>query len=314
MMVCWRPFGNECWGDTVKRIVITGATGFIGVHLIHTWLREEAEIYAVIRSNSKNADLIPVSARVHVVACEMSDYEQLSELIPDADFFYHLAWEGARAPLRDNAALQKKNFECSVKAMDAANRMGCEFFLGSGSQAEYGNTSGIVDEEYPCNPTTAYGREKLRTQKELQAMARNYAMRFIWARIFSIYGPHDYPGTLIMSALDKMKRGEMIEMTAGTQLWDYLYVEDAANAMKLFALQNCEDGIYNVASGDYRPLNQYLTAMKRVLGSESELKFGAVPYGPNGPVNLTPSVEKIQKAIYWRPKMPFEDGIRKMVL
>lgn len=298
----------------MKKIVITGATGFIGIHLIHAWLSDEVEIYAVIRPNSKNADLIPVSERVHVVACEMSDYEQLSDLVPDADYFYHLAWEGARAPLRDNDALQKKNFECSVKAMDAAKRMGCEFFLGSGSQAEYGNTSGIVGEEYPCNPTTAYGREKLHTQKELQTMAKNYAMRFIWTRIFSIYGPHDYPGTLIMSALDKMRKNESIEMTACTQLWDYLYVEDAANAMKQFALQHCEDGIYNVASGVYQPLNQYIVAMKKVLGSESELKFGSVPYGPNGPVNLAPGIEKIKKAICWQPEVSFEDGIGKMVL
>lgn len=298
----------------MKRIVITGASGFIGVHLIHAWLREQAQIYAVIRPNSKNAELIPISERVHIIECAMADYERLSDWIADADCFYHLAWEGARAPLRDNDALQKKNFECSVKAMEAAKRMGCQFFLGSGSQAEYGSTSGIVYEHSPCNPTTAYGREKLHTHDVLQRLAEDYGMRFIWTRIFSIFGPHDYPGTLIMSALEKMRKNEAIEMTAGTQFWDYLYVEDAANAMKLFALQDCEDGIYNVASGEYRPLNQYLTAMKLVLGSESELKFGVIPYGSNGPVNLTPSVEKMKKAICWQPKVPFEDGIGKMTL
>lgn len=81
-----------------------------------------------------------------------------------------------------------------------------------------------------------------------------------------------------------------------------------------FAIQNCEDGIYNVAFGEYRPLNQYITAMKMVRGSESELKFGSVPYGPNGPVNLTPGIEKIKKAICWQPKVLFEDGIGKIAL
>lgn len=296
----------------MKRIVITGASGFIGVHLIHAWLREEAEVYAVIRPNSKNAELIPASERVHVIECEMSDYERLPDRIPDADCFYHLAWEGARAPLRDDDALQKKNFACSVAAMEAAKKMGCTFFLGSGSQAEYGITNGIVDEAYPCNPVTAYGREKRHACAVLRELASHCGMRFIWTRIFSIYGPHDYPGTLIMSALQKMQRNETVDLTPATQLWDYLYVEDAAQAMKQFAVQPCEDGIYNLASGEYQPLKKYILTMKKVLGSDSQLRFGRIPYGPNGPVNLTPDPRKAKEALGWRADISFGEGIRRM--
>lgn len=296
------------------KIVITGATGFIGLHLLKEWLKDNAEIYAVIRPNSKNKYLISPTPQVHLIECEMNDYDHLHELIEQADCFYHFAWEGARAPHRDNEDIQEKNYECSVKAIHSAYKMGCRFFLGSGSQAEYGITTGIVDEEYPCNPVNSYGIEKLHAYNELSKLAKQFGMRFVWARIFSIYGPHDYPGTLIMSAFDKMKKNVPIEMTAGTQLWDYLYVEDAARAMKKFALQSCEDGVYIIASGDYHPLNQYISVMKEVMGSSSELRFGVIPYGPAGPVNLTPNPKKTMRTLGWKAEIRFEDGIRKMLL
>lgn len=117
-----------------------------------------------------------------------------------------------------------------------------------------------------------------------------------------------------MSAIDKMQRNEPIEMTPCTQLWDYLNVEDAARAMKLFALIDCEDGIYNIASGDYKPLKEFVEEIKEVVNSKSELRFGAIEYGPNGPVNLTPDVKKIKGALGWTPIISFKKGILNMII
>ena len=296
------------------KVVITGATSFIGVHLIHEWLKEECEIFAVVRLNSSNIKHIPIDDRIHIVEKEMNEYYTLSDSIDGADYFYHLAWEGARTPYRDDKNMQENNYKCTLDAFDSAVKMGCKFFLGSGSQAEYGRTNGLVDENYPCNPNTEYGKEKLHAYTSLTQKSKETGIRFIWTRIFSIYGKYDYPKTLIMSAIDKMKRNEPIEMTPCTQLWDYLNVEDAARAMKCFALSDCESGIYNIASGDYKPLKEFVEEIKRVLNSDSALQFGAVPYGANGTVNLTPDVKKIKNALGWNAEIIFEDGIRKMTL
>lgn len=297
----------------MKRIIVTGATGFIGVHLINEWLKEDVEVYAVVRPNSKNINLIPKSDRVHVVECDMADIDNIYNSVNRADMFYHLAWEGARLPYRDDENIQNNNYLCSIKAMNVAIKMGCKFFLGSGSQAEYGSTSGIVDEEYPCNPNTAYGKAKLHTYFDLKQMAETNSIRFIWTRIFSVYGQYDYSGTLVMSAIEKMKRNESIDMTAATQLWDYLNVEDAARAMRLFADNECESGVYILASGDYKPLREYVEIIKEVVNSKSELNFGAIPYGPNGPVNLTPCADKVKNVLGWNTKIKFEEGIKRII-
>lgn len=297
----------------MKKIVITGATGFIGVHLIKEWLQDDVELYAIIRPNSKNRKYIPITNNVHIVECEMSDYRLLINRIKYANYFYHLAWEGVRTPYRDDEIIQRNNYKCSIEAIKVAKALGCTFFFGSGSQAEYGLTNGIVDEEYPCNPNTAYGKEKLNTYNDLKKLAKEYAMKFIWARIFSIYGPLDYPDTIIMSSLKKMKNNEPIEMTSGTHFWDYLYVEDAARAMRRFAIVDCDSGIYIMASGNYKPLNQFIISMKEIIGSQSELRFGIVPYGLNEPISLTPCIKKIKKALCWSPNISFETGISKMI-
>lgn len=297
----------------VKRIVITGATSFIGVHLIKEWVRKDCEIFAVVRPNSNNIDRLPINEKIHIVEIDMSEYDKISSCINRADIFYHLAWEGARAPYRDNVEMQKKNYEYAVVAMDVANALGCKLFVGSGSQAEYGRTKGSVDENYPCSPNTEYGRQKLNACIALAEKAEKYGMRFIWTRIFSIYGQYDYAGTLIMTSVDKMKRNEPIEMTECTQLWDYLHVQDAARAMMMFAQNECPNGVYNIANGNYRPLKEFVKDIQKVLGSQSRLEFGAVPYGNHGPVNLEPNVEKIKSYLKWEPRIEFVEGIRRLM-
>lgn len=297
----------------MKRIVITGATSFIGIHLLQEWMkRDDCRIVAIIRPNSQNKKRIPNDERIHIIECAMEDYNTLNQQIGSADYFFHLAWEGSRVPYRDNKAIQQKNYECALKAMHLSESIGCQLFLGTGSQAEYGLTSCMVNEKSPCNPNTVYGREKLHACIDLKKMAKESDTRFIWTRIFSIYGKYDYPKTLLMTVLEKMHKNETIEMTEGIQMWDYLHVKDAARAMVLLAESQSNSGIFNLASGDYKPLREYIIEIKNILQSKSKLKFGVVPYEPVGPVNLIPDVNKIKNAIQWSPEISFEEGIRDL--
>lgn len=95
-------------GDNMKKIVITGATSFIGVHLIKEWIKSNCEIYAIVRPNSSNIGRIIKDNKIHIIEADMNDYARFVNEIPKADFFYHLAWEGARRPYRDDVKIQKK--------------------------------------------------------------------------------------------------------------------------------------------------------------------------------------------------------------
>jgi len=297
----------------MKKVVITGATSFIGVHLINRWLKTDCEITAVVRPDSKNLPRLPENNQIRIVTLEMGDYDRLPDFVEKADYFYHLAWEGSRRPLRDDKALQQRNFECSVKAMDAAVNMGCSLFLGVGSQAEYGDQGQSADESFPCNPVSEYGKQKLNTMNTLSEMAKESGINFIWVRMFSLYGRYDYSESLISTCIRNMRHGNEVNLTEAKQLWDYLYVEDAAEAMIKFSRVRCENGVYNLANGSVRPLKDYVLDIKKVLNSDSEINFGAVPYPAVGPINLQPDVSKARKALDWKAGTQFTEGIARTI-
>lgn len=298
----------------MKKVVITGATGFIGVHIVKRFLMDGVWVYAVVRPKSPNKKRLPENSNMHYIELEMDDIGQLAEKVPvSIDCFIHLAWEGTRAPYRDDKALQKRNVLHAIKAMEAAKQLNVSCFIGCGSQAEYGICSGRVDETYQCKPVTEYGKAKYRACNELKKMAEAWGIRFIWTRIFSVYGRYDYPGTLIMSCLDKMLKNEPVRVTECIQLWDYVYVGDVADAFVKLLESVSAEGIYNVASGSTRLLKEYIEQMKRITGSQSIIEYGALPYGKEGPISLNPVVSKLEKA-GWSAVTSFEKGIQQLLL
>lgn len=299
----------------MKNVIVTGATSFIGVHLIKEYLRNNCKVIAVVRPNSKNLSRLPKSEFLKVVELPMEKIEDILKNIENEqiDVFYHLAWEGARVPHRDDAVLQQNNYDCAVKAMNVAKELGCRVFIGSGSQAEYGKCVGKIDENYETKPTTEYGKAKLKAYEMLKLMAEENNMKFIWTRIFSVYGIYDYSGTLVMSALDKMKKNENMPLTECIQNWDFIHVEDAAKIMYLLGNTSCMEGVYNIASGESKQLKEFVIDMKRICNSKSELQFGAVPYNSEGVVSFEPVIEKLKQNLGYTCEISFEEGIKKIL-
>lgn len=296
-------------------IVITGATGFLGNAVVSKLLENgNHQIWIVVRPNSAHRGKLPLTDRMQMIELDLQNIDKLPDYIhEDVDLFYHFAWDGIRAPYRDDAGLQGKNYELSVKTMEACRRLGCRKFIGCGSQAEYGNMHGVITEDYPCNPNTEYGKAKCRTYQTLHEYANQNGIDFIWGRVFSIYGPGDNENTLIMSCLDRMYQNRYIPLTECIQKWDYLYIEDAADVFLQFGDGNCHGGVYNIASGKHRELKQYIETMKRMTNSESILGYGAIPYPKSGMVSFIPSISKLQRELLWSPKVSFEEGIKKMI-
>lgn len=296
-------------------IIITGGTSFIGVEIIKRYLEEyEHDVIAIIRPKSSNLHRLPNSSKLRIIELDMRDIKQLLEY-PDinADIFYHLAWEGVRWPYREDEVLQHRNYECAIEAMQVAIKLGCKTFIGSGSQAEYDVCDGKIEETYRVCPKTAYGKYKLQTYNVLKNMALEYNVRFIWSRIFSVYGENDYEGTLIMSALKKMLNDEPIALTSCEQYWDFLHVRDVADAMYLLAIKECEEGIYNIASGNSQKLKDFVVKIKEIANSNSELKFGEIVHENTEIISFRPIVQKLKDKSGWEPRVTFTQGISEIL-
>jgi nucleoside-diphosphate-sugar epimerase len=268
-------------------------------------LKNDIFVYVLVRKKSKRRERVDGLSGVKIIEMDMDDIRELPQYIRDIDVFYHLAWEGER----NNFTMQMKNIEWAVNAMKVAHNIGAKQFICTGSQAEYGIFKHKVDEKSPTNPNTAYGACKLACYNLLKTLAMQLKLPFTWVRVFSVYGEGDNPNTLISYLFKCFKENEIPKLSSGNQLWDFLYAEDATNALYLLAKEN-KTGLYNLAFGESRPLKEFIIEMKDLINPEITLDFNYIY--PKSNVELIANVNKIKTELEWEPKFNFVNGILTM--
>ena len=144
-----------------KRIVMTGATGFIGSHVAKRFLEAGAEVYCLVRLESQKTDCLPVHEHLHRIPAQMDQAVECVPQIGHADAFLHFAWRGVNRQEIDSPAVQKLNIDGSLRCMEAAGLLGCQVFMDAGSRVEYGITAdGTMEESMECHPVNEYGKAK----------------------------------------------------------------------------------------------------------------------------------------------------------
>lgn len=294
----------------MKKVLITGATSFIGVSLIKHLLSLKYEIYAMVRPNSTNISKISMFNNIKYVYLDIGDISKLQNFVQNIDICFHLAWNGTRADSRLDEDLQYRNYLSSRELYEVVKKLGCGTFFGIGSQAEYGVCNDLITEDTLTNPNTAYGKYKVKTCNDIMTLCRTDGVRFIWGRVFSIYGKGDNENTLIMSAISRMLKNEDVNMTDGTQYWNYLYVEDLARIMVCILENEKCNGVYNLASDDTRTLREYILELKSILKSESKINFGVILYGKEGKVSIKPCIDKLNGILGKYEFCKFKEGIK----
>ena len=294
----------------MKNIIITGATSFIGVNLIKELVAKSLKIYAVVRPNSNKIKLLPMSDKITLLQIDMADYDNLDCYIHEScDCLIHLAWNGARGLDRMNDAIQVKNYKCAMKAVYAALHLNCKTIVSAGSQAEYGSYNYPIDENTPCHPNTEYGKQKLKLYEDAMILCPKNKAHFKEPRFFSLYGPGDFEGTMVISILKRMLNNRDCELTECKQMWDFLYIDDAVKGILKLIEIDCDDGVYNFGSGMAKPLKFFIEEMYCLTHSKSKLLYGAMPYPKTGMVSIEPIIDKLQSQTGWHAETSFQSGI-----
>ncbi|MBD5137879.1 MAG: NAD-dependent epimerase/dehydratase family protein [Ruminococcus sp.] len=296
----------------MKSAVITGATGAIGTALINNFISKEIRVLVLTREDSTRNSRIPKSPFVEVMYCSLADLHNF-KTDGEYDVFYHLAWGGTFGSARNDMYLQNKNVEYALDAVSAAKRLGCKVFIGAGSQAEYGRVEGILKPDTPAFPENGYGYAKLCAGQMTRDLAHQLGLRHIWVRILSVYGPNDGDDTMVMSAVKKLKNGEIPQFTKGEQNWDYLYSGDAAEAFALLGEKGKDGMVYVLGSGKARPLSEYIEDIRSVAAPEGRVGLGAIPYGEKQVMFLCADISALRNDTGWEPLMEFKDGIENII-
>lgn len=298
------------------KIAVVGATSFIGLELLRALAKESnVELLAVARQTSpKVKEILKIGNNIKLKYLTLQEYEHLGTVTGPVDCLVYLTWNGTRGSSRDDHELQSFNYEQGIKAIISVMKAGCTKIITAGSQAEYGpwfKDRKETEEDLP-NPNTEYGKYKLNFYNDAVKLGKMYHTKIIEPRFFSLYGPRDYEGTMIISMLKNMLENKDCNLTKAVQTWDFLYISDAINGLMHLIKNNAAEGVYNFGSGESHPLKYYIEIMHQLTKSKSKLNFGIVPYPSTGIVNVNPDVNKL-KNIGWTPKESFQEGIVSII-
>ena len=297
----------------INKIAVTGATSPIGTALISECLKSDIEVMAFINPDSPRRENVPVSSKVRVIECGLENFGNC-EPGEEADAFVHLAWSStAGAAARNNLEAQAKNIGYSLDAVHLAKKMNCRVFLGAGSQAEYGRTKETLTEETEPLPETGYGIAKLCAGQLTRLACRQEGIEHIWTRILSAYGEYCNPNTVLNYTLLELLNGRTPLLTAGEQIWDFIYVGDVARAI-LAVLNLGGDGeTYVIGSGSSKPLREFLLAAGELVNKDITLGLGAKPYPDQAVMHLSCDISKLKTDTGFAPEISFEEGILRTV-
>ena len=296
----------------ISSAVVNGSVGTIGLALIRCLVNRGARVYAIAFPGDPRIERIAPEAAV--IPCDMKELKRIEEQITEpVDAFFDLAWAGAIGPGRDDMLLQTTNIRCAVESCYIAKDLGCKVFVGVGSQAEHGRIEGKVTADAPCFPLTGYGMAKLCAGQMTRTVCKQLGIRHEWARVLSVFGADDGPLNVTAMIIDTLLRGEKPSLTPAEQLWDYIYADDAAEALCRMAEDGKDGKIYPLGSGEVRPLREYFEILRDEVDPDLPLGFGEKPYPPGQVMHLQADISELTKDTGFTPKMSFEEAARIVV-
>lgn len=257
------------------KIFITGATGFLGVHIAIACIAKGHEVLCLKRNISRNLFSPDIEKYVKWVNLELVGWQHEIQSF-EADILIHAAWEGVSSLNRNDEAIQRRNIELTATIMTL-----CPYkqIIMLGSQDEYGKINTLVDEIHPLHPITEYAKVKIECCNLLIDYCETKCIEWHWIRVFSVFGEFQSVDWLIPSVIKRCLSGDRdMDVTLGEQVYSYLYSSDFASAIKLLLGVKGKSGIYNLSSHVPVTLKDLFLEIKKHTSSSIHFNFGALPY------------------------------------
>jgi len=278
------------------KVLVTGATGFVGRHLVAALLGRGYSVRAVARDAQKAAgmpwinDVEFVSADIHAADLD------IGALTEGVDALAHLAWPG----LPNYRALFhfEHNLMADYRFIKGAVEAGVKQVLVTGTCFEYGMQSGPLSEQSDAQPTNPYGLAKHTLYLFLQNLQQEHPFTLQWARLFYLHGAGQNPNSLL-AALDRaIDAGDAtFNMSAGEQLRDFLAIETAAAHLAAILQKRDFDGTINCASGQPVSVRALVEQRVRERGATIGLNLGHYPYPTHEPLAFWAATERLQQLL-----------------
>jgi UDP-glucose 4-epimerase len=298
----------------MNTVLVTGATGFLGRLLLRKLINSGYHVLSLQRKIDSELSSIFNNNQLIQFTCDLSNPESNKLILPclEVQYFFHLAWQGVSGKEREDLYIQEKNTTILKNSIKIAKKYSVKKFISIGTIMELEIALGLFENK-KIFKSAYYGLYKSLCHAILLNELVDTNIQPIWIYLTNIYGETDTSNRFINSTLKKIINKESLNFTAASQNYDFLYGDDAANAIQLIA-EKGKLNSYLLGSGTSKELYRYINDIVEVTQYKEKPIFGSVPFeGVNLPMNFF-SIEILQKETKFMPTITFLKGIEKVYL
>ena len=300
-------------GKYMKRVIVTGADGFLGKNLVYKLLENNIEVWAVVYPSNNIYENIS-EKNLHVISMDLMDVnEHIEQFQYGIDVMYHFAWQGVRPELRDDMEVQMRNIEMTTKCMVFASELGVKKIVMPGSTNEYLRYGKPINKDAVPSPMNAYGATKVALRYLCGQYAKQNKMEFIYTIIAGIYAADRKDNNVIFYTIDKLLKKEKPSLTKLEQLWDYVYIDDVIDALIATGQKGRDGAVYAIGHGDNWKLSNYIHIIHEKIDPTLPLGIGDVPYDSDILPCSCIDLSDIKKDTGFEPQIGFEEGITRVI-
>jgi len=300
----------------MKKILVTGGTGFVGANLIRRLIREGHEVHLLVRPGYKPWRIESIREHVHIHVGEMADPKVILNIVGHVcpEWIFHLAVYGAYPDQTDARQMVNTNIIGTINLVEACMHAGFEAFINTGSSSEYGFKDHPPPETERVDPNSHYAVSKVAATLYCRHMSISHDIRLTTLRLSSVFGPYEEPTRLMPTLMIKGLNHELPPLVEPDIARDLIYVDDVVDAfLRAASAKGMERGaVYNVGTGVQKTLRDIVEIARKTLHIESEPRWGTMPNRRWDTNTWVLDNRKITRELAWHPTYTFEQGFRTM--
>jgi nucleoside-diphosphate-sugar epimerase len=301
------------------KVLLTGGTGFLGHHIVRALLARKADVTLLIQPHEKTWRLERILGTVNQIKCRLANREETSSAVRKVspEVIIHLA--GFMERRRDLSILDDlmgHHISSTINLILAAGQETTRLVINTGTSEEYGEQDDPFVETLPVDPVSPYSATKASATAIATYLSKAIGVPVITMRPFITYGPGQLHDTLIPFLIKGVLQKKTVELTAGLQYRDFVFVEDLA-ACYLAAIEKAETftrpEIFNIGSGRKIQIREVIETIAGLLDGGEYLKIGARPMRAGEPPSMIADIQKAEDMLGWRPEVPLNEGLRRTI-